>query len=146
MLATQKSSHLKQAYNEAFAELVNKGFLEHCYFDELSNKQTIVRYKFPKSNSLVTSENVNRAPVTIDQDATVVDCDSLSPEGVMKAIETTIAGLGVNPEYLDSINTKEGWEAIEWVSEETNDKSVSANSNNKDGSNDYDKFDDEFPF
>lgn len=143
---TKKSSHLKQAYNEAFAELVNKGFLEHCYFDELSNKQTIVRYKFPKSNSLVTSENVNRAPVTIDQDATVVDCDSLSPEGVMKAIETTIAGLGVNPEYIDSVNTKEGWEAIEWVSEETNDKSASANSNNKEGSNEYDIFDDEFPF
>lgn len=141
----KRPSDLKRSYNEAFSELVKQGLLEHCYFDELPNKQTVVRYKFPKSKSLVATD-VNKDPVTIDQDATVVDCDSLSPEGVMKAIETTIAGLGVNPEYIDSVNTKEGWEAIEWVTEETNDKSASANSNNKEGSNEYDIFDDEFPF
>ncbi|WP_350613315.1 hypothetical protein [Pseudomonas sp. HY7a-MNA-CIBAN-0227] len=105
---TKKASHLKQAYNEAFAELVNKKFLQSCSFHELPNKQTVVRYKFFKGQPKAAAEEGKREPITIDQSPTVVDYDSLSQEGVMKALESTITRLGINPEHLDHLKAQSG--------------------------------------
>lgn len=157
----KKASHVKSNFSKAFDDLVSKGFAEFCYFEELPNKKVVVKFKLTKKGLMQDTSSVEKVkpaiaepiaapvipkPVVIEQ--APIDYSSMSLEEKLKALESTMVRLGVNPESLvqDPVSAvKTDWKS--WEDENIDDADfIEADNDFSKSTPDNNSCNDELPF
>lgn len=157
----KRVSRINENFKRAFDDLVSKGFAEFCYFEELPNKKVVVKFKLTKKGLMQDTSSVEKVkpaiaepvaapvipkPVAIEQ--APIDYSSMSLEEKLKALESTMVRLGVNPESLvqDPVSAvKTDWKS--WEDENIDDADfIEADNDFSKSAPDNNSCNDELPF